>query len=198
MVGEISDMKAQDFLNKFHLSPTLVNQQLPKFLVDQDVKQSAVLIPLIEVNNALQVLLTKRAQHLKHHPGQISFPGGKVEPTDISPIETALREAHEEIGLKPENVQVIGQLDNYQTLTGFNIRPIVGLIQPQEKYIIDQNEVAEIIQVPLQHFINKEQQVTLMVERKQLSYPLHFMPYQGHNIWGATAAILNDLCLHLV
>lgn len=190
-------MKTQDFLNKFHLSPTLVNQQLPKFLAEREVRQSAVLIPLLEVNHVLHVLLTKRAQHLKHHPGQISFPGGKVEPNDNSCIDTALREAQEEIGLHPDNVQVIGQLDNYQTLTGFNIRPVVGLIQPQNEYIIDRNEVSEIIHVPLQHFIEKEQHITLMVERKKLSYPLYFMPYQGHNIWGATAAILNDLCLHL-
>lgn len=190
-------MKTQDFLNKFHLSPTLVNPQLSALAIEREVRQSAVLIPLLEVNHVLHVLLTKRAQHLKHHPGQISFPGGKVEPHDKSCIATALREAEEEIGLSPENVQIIGQLDDYQTLTGFNIRPVVSLIQPQEKYNIDENEVAEVIFVPLQHFIEKEQHITLMVERKQLSYPLYFMPYQGHNIWGATAAILNDLCLHL-
>ena len=190
-------MKTQDFLSKFHLAPVIANTHLPKLFPDEDIKQSAVLILLLEIDQALHVVLTKRALHLRHHPGQISFPGGKVEPDDNSCIDTALREAKEEIGIDAEHIQIIGQLDDYQTITGFNIRPVVGLLKQAVKYQPDSNEVAEILHVPLQHFIEKEQHVTLMIERSALRYPVHYMPYKGHNIWGATAAILNDLCLHL-
>ena len=190
-------MKTIDFLNKFHLAPVIENTHLPKLFLDKDIKQSAVLIILREIDEALHVVLTKRALHLKHHPGQISFPGGKVEPSDDNCIETALREAKEEIGIAPESIEVIGQLDDYQTITGFNIRPVVGLLKDPVTYTPDSNEVAEILHVPLQHFIEKEQHVTLMIERSAKRYPVHYMPYKGHNIWGATAAILNDLCHHL-
>jgi 8-oxo-dGTP pyrophosphatase MutT (NUDIX family) len=143
------------------------------------------------------VLLTKRAEHLKHHPGQISFPGGKVEPEDENHIDAALREADEEIGLSRLDCKIIGQLHPYQTISGFSITPVIAILNTTPKFSIDKNEVAEIFHVPFQHFLEVDKHYSVDVQHKTLNQKVHFMPYKSHNIWGATAAILNDLRTHI-
>lgn len=190
-------MNKQEFMSKFHLRPT-VNPVTPfKFSSEQDIRQSAVLVALIEKGNTLNVVLTKRAAHLKHHAGQISFPGGKVEPSDKTIIDTALREANEEIGLDTSSIEVLGTLNQYQTITGFNITPILALVAEKSSFTIDVNEVDEIFQVPLQHFLQFELHTIINVERNSQHYPVHYMPYKHYKIWGATAAILKDLALQI-
>ncbi|WDE07324.1 CoA pyrophosphatase [Thalassomonas viridans] len=162
------------------------------------LKAAAVLVPLVEKRNSLDVLLTKRASHLKHHGGQISFPGGKAEPEDESLIATAMREAREEIGLSPDNVEIIGQLNPYQTISGYIVTPVIGFVPGNLDYQADDNEVAEIFQVPLQHFLNSRNHQTLQAQLHGQQHQVHFMPYQNYNIWGATAAMLKDLAEHLV
>lgn len=191
-------MTKNEFLQRFNLSQ-LSKSTMQELLLSQPKKltQSAVLIALFEQDGQLQVLLTKRAKHLKHHPGQISFPGGKVEADDINHIDTALREANEEIGLQAIDCEIIGQLHPYQTITGFSITPVIAILKNTTEFFIDENEVAEIFHVPFQHFLHSEQHFSINVQHKKGNQQVHFMPYKSYNIWGATAAILNDLSIHI-
>lgn len=180
------------------------------------VKSAAVLIPLIEYKNELYITLTTRALHLKHHPGQVSFPGGKVEDIDDSLISAALRETDEEIGISSSTIDVVGLLHDYQTISGFSVTPVVGfvsrhleqiekmLLQEQfhqrdasSLYTLDKNEVDEIFHVPLIHFLDESNHHSLLMHHKGKTHLVHYMPYKGRKIWGATAAILKDLVHHL-
>lgn len=161
------------------------------------IQHACVLIPLVQTKHGIEVILTKRATHLKHHPGQISFPGGKVEQHDINEADTALREAEEEIGLNRNDVHIIGQLKQYQTITGYSITPIIGFIPANYSFTADHNEVAEIFSVPFNHFTDEGNHIHVEVNRKGSKHNIYFMPYLSYNIWGATAAILKDLVAHL-
>ena len=174
-----------------------LHQPLESYQHCGDLKRAAVLIPLIFHKHGIDVVLTKRAEHLKHHPGQISFPGGKAEDFDKDLQETALREATEEIGLPADVVDIIGQLKQYQTISGYTISPFIAAIPNNYPFTIDQNEVAEIFTVPFSHFIDEGNHVSFEVNRGKTKHNIHFMPYLNYNIWGATAAILKDLVLHL-
>ncbi len=189
-------MTKDEFLHKFQLNTLNLSAKQEHLLTQPEhLVQSAVLIALIadKTNQELAVLLTKRASHLKHHSGQICFPGGKVESNDLSFTATALREAHEEIGLTTADINVLGQLPPYQTITGFSITPIVALLDNNAAYTIDHNEVAEIFHVPFHHFLDTDKHHTIDVHHKTGNQQVHFMPYKHYNIWGATAAILKDL-----
>lgn len=160
------------------------------------LKPAAVLIPVV-MRDALSVVLTRRTDHLAHHPGQISFPGGHTDAVDTSPEATALREADEEIGLMANNVTVIGTLDTYVTRTGFDVTPIVGLVDPAFSPIPDPHEVAEVFEVPLAFLMDpanhqRQSRVFDGVERYFFA-----MPYQDYYIWGATAGMLVNLYEHL-
>lgn len=154
---------------------------------------AAVLVPLVVRGDQLTVLLTKRTDHLHHHPGQISFPGGRVEVADGSPVETALRETREEVGLDRRHVELIGTLPNYLTGTGFRVTPVVGLVHPPFKLTLDAFEVAEAFEVPLAHFLDpaNHEEHSIMHEGRLRRF--HAMPYQGYFIWGATAGIIMSL-----
>ncbi|WP_448211158.1 CoA pyrophosphatase [Colwellia sp. MEBiC06753] len=188
-------MDKSAFLQKFNLNQ--LAGSLHSFRYHDKLKEAAVLVPLIEQQGELAVIFTRRASHLKHHGGQISFPGGKVEPNDKSLIDTALRESNEEIGLLGQDIDIIGQLKPYQTITGFNITPIIGLLNTEPHFAIDQNEVAEVFTVPLQHFIQGNSHTHVAMYHKGKKHKVHFFPYQKYNIWGATAAMLADLVAHL-
>lgn len=165
-------------------------------ILHSDQQQAAVLIPIIDYGDKLHVLFTQRALHLRHHPGQISFPGGRIEPEEQSHT-AALREAHEEIGLSPAAVELLGQLPLQSTSTGFTIQPWVGLLKPQPRWILQTNEVAGIFEVPLQHFLQQENRHQFSLKLRGKEQQLYAMPYQDKFIWGATAAILHRLCLQL-
>jgi len=188
-------MTRNEFIQRFKLHQ--IGESSHNYQHHLPLKSAAVLIGLIDTDQGLQVLLTKRADHLKHHPGQVSFPGGKVEASDENLIATALREAQEEISLSPSAVYVIGQLPAYETISGYHVTPIIGLIENNQAYDKDENEVAEIFQVPLTHFLTPENHHTVVVSRNGNNHNIHFMPYQQHNIWGATASMLKDLVNHL-
>ncbi len=188
-------MTKNDFLQRFQLLNLSKSTHI--YQHPFDVKSAAVLIPIIENNNQLEVLFTKRATHLKHHPGQVSFPGGKVEPSDKNLIETALRETFEEIGISADSIQILGQLNSYHTISGYVVTPVIAFVDANQNYAIDENEVSEIFHVPLQHFLHEPNHHTVNLKHKGKNHPVHFMPYQGYNIWGATAAMLKDLVTHL-
>jgi len=191
-------MTKNEFLKRFQLKTLEKSEKQHDLLCNSSALiESAVLVALTEKDNQLSILFTKRAQHLRHHGGQISFPGGKVEYADHDLTATALREAQEEIGLEAKNVNVIGQLHPYQTITGFCITPIVALLDPDSVMNIDTNEVDELFYVPFQHFLNNQQHYAIDVQHNIGNHKVHFMPYKQHNIWGATAAIIKDLGNHI-
>ncbi len=146
--------------------------------------------------NNLHVLLTQRSLHLRHHPGQICFPGGKVEASDNSKSDTARREALEEINIDCKPCDVIATLPNHQTLTGFNICPIVAFIEQPKNLKIDENEVSEIFTIPLSFILNIENYITVNTVRHKQPHTIHYLTYQHHKIWGATAAMLYDIAIH--
>jgi 8-oxo-dGTP pyrophosphatase MutT (NUDIX family) len=157
------------------------------------VTRAAVLIPLLLKPEGLSVLLTQRTNHLRDHAGQISFPGGRMDPEDASPSETALRESEEEIGLQRSQVKIIGHLPEYLTVSGYSVTPIVGLVKPQAEYVLDAFEVADIFEVPLDFLMNPENHQIRVWESEQGRRRFYSMPYEGRFIWGATAGMLRNL-----
>jgi len=155
--------------------------------------QAAVLVPLINRNSGITVLFTQRTTHLAEHAGQISFPGGRVEEGDASMQDTALREAEEEIGLPRSQVDILGMLPDYYIATGFRVTPVVGLIEAPFPVTLDNFEVAEIFEVPLQFFLNPANHEQHSTNSHGRSRQYYAMPYQGRFIWGATAGILYNL-----
>lgn len=159
---------------------------------------AAVLVPIIERHHGLQVLLTRRTAHLHHHPGQISFPGGRIEADDASPTAAALRETEEETGLPPSSVDLIGELPEFDTSTGFRITPVVGLIRPPLALKPDPFEVAEVFEVPLSFLVERSnhQQHEIFWRGRFRRY--WAMPWGDYYIWGATARIIRNLAHILV
>ena len=160
---------------------------------EHSLKPAAVLVPLVERVEGLTVLLTKRTDHLFHHPGQVSFPGGRCESYDLSPVETALREAEEEIGLKRRHVEIAGFMDLYRTVTGFMVTPVVGFVKPPFELSLDPFEVAEVFEVPLSYALdpgNHERRSRVFNGQVREFY---VVLYKDYNIWGATAAMLVNL-----
>ena len=159
---------------------------------------AAVLIPIILRDSGLHILLTKRNKHLKHHPGQISFPGGRVENTDRDIQHTALRETEEEVGLDPSCVKIIGELDQYIVGTGYLVSPIIGTIKPPFKLVRQEDEVAEIFEAPLDFLIALE---NFKPYARKFNGKMHHhfaITWQDYFIWGATAGILRNLSQRLM
>ena len=157
------------------------------------LRPAAVLLPVWLRPEGAVLILTKRASHLKHHPGQIAFPGGKVDSGDTGPEAAALREAREEIGLDPGRVRVIGSLPGHETVTGFAVTPFVGLVTGPFDPVPETGEVEEVFTVPLSHVLDPERfsihQRLWMGEWRRF----YAVPYGPHYIWGATARILRGL-----
>ncbi len=151
---------------------------------------ASVLVPLVDRPEGLSVLLTRRTSHLSSHAGQISFPGGRVDPGDADAVAAALRETREEVGLTPDLIEILGRLDTYHVRTGFEVTPVVGLLRPPFALVLDPFEVAEAFEVPLGFILdpaNHQRQ-----SRIESGQERHFwaMPYGDHFIWGATAGML--------
>ncbi|MGV0980870.1 MAG: CoA pyrophosphatase [Polynucleobacter sp.] len=157
------------------------------------ITQAAVLIPLVLKSDGLSVLLTQRTDHLHDHAGQISFPGGRMDPGDSSPNDTALRESEEEIGLDRQGVEIIGHLPQYLTVSGYSVTPVVGLVKPQAEYALDAFEVADVFEVPLHFLMNPANHQVRVWESDQGSRRFYSMPYENRFIWGATAGMLRNL-----
>ena len=155
-------------------------------------KPAAVLIPVV-LHKSPSVLLTRRTDHLKAHGGQISFPGGRRERQDQSPDATALRETEEETGLNRSHIDVVGRLDDYFTVTGFQITPIVGLLTPPLHLQPDRFEVAEVFEVPLDFVMDPKNTLHQTVKKDGKRRRYVAIPYQNYYIWGATAGILVHL-----
>ena len=168
---------------------------------DREPAHASVLIPLV-LRDELTVLLTQRTDHLTNHPGQVSFPGGRAEAHDAGAAETALREAHEEIGLEAAQVEVLGAMPTYTTGTGFIVTPIVALVRPGFVVSADPFEVADVFEVPLSFLMNPTNHRRHAIDLNGTQRAFLSMPYDGvdatgqprrYFIWGATAAMLRNL-----
>jgi len=174
--------------------PGSLRQDLyPELTLTTPIAPAAVLVPIVERGGELTVLLTRRNAELSSHAGQISFPGGRAEPTDRSPEETALRETEEEVGISPDRVYIAGRLDNYLVGTGYRITPVVGLVTPPANFRRDAREVEEIFEVPLSFVLSPDNYRREAVEIEGQSRRFYVLSYQEYDIWGATAAILVNL-----
>ena len=164
-------------------------------LLAEKLRRAAVLVPLVERRGGVTVLLTRRTDHLSSHAGQISFPGGRAEEGDSSPIETALRETEEEIGLQRRHIEIIGVLPDYATVSAYRVTPIVALVQPPFDLQPDPGEVAEAFEVPLAFLMDGLNHQRRVIELPQGAGRRAFytMPYEQYFIWGATAAMLRNL-----
>jgi 8-oxo-dGTP pyrophosphatase MutT (NUDIX family) len=158
----------------------------------QPPRPAAVLVPIV-LRRPLTVMLTQRSHDMPSHPGQISFPGGKVEECDVSPTECALREAREEIGLDPKLVEPLGFLDSYRTGTGFQISPVVAFVQPDFPVVLDEREVLEVFEVPLQFLMDEANHQKHSRAWRGRQRTFYAMPYGERYIWGATAGMLKNM-----
>jgi 8-oxo-dGTP pyrophosphatase MutT (NUDIX family) len=159
---------------------------------EQPVRPAAVLIPVVD-HPEPTVLLTQRAAHLNEHAGQISFPGGKIDATDASPLDAALREAEEEIGLKRDFIDPVGYLDLYATGFGFRILPTVARVRPGFTLTINHSEVDDAFEVPLSFLMNPANHQVHSKEFRGMERFYYAMPFAERYIWGATAGILRVL-----
>jgi 8-oxo-dGTP pyrophosphatase MutT (NUDIX family) len=174
--------RPQTASSDFDLNPELA-------LPDAVLRPAAVLVGIWQN----RVILTKRASHLKHHPGQIAFPGGKADAGDASTTATALREAHEEIGLPPGHVEILGTLPPHRTVTGFIVTPVLGQITQDFQPIAEAGEVDEVFSVPLAHVLNPSYYAIESRLWRGEWRRYYAVPYGPYYIWGATARILRGL-----
>ncbi|WP_375410610.1 CoA pyrophosphatase [uncultured Methylobacterium sp.] len=156
-------------------------------------RHAAVLVPVVERHDGLTVLFTVRSHGLRDHSGQISFPGGKIDPADPGPADAALREAFEEIGLAPGAVRVLGYLDPYLSATGFLVVPVVGLLQPSFRLDINPAEVAEVFEVPLAYLMDPAGHSLGSASWRGRTRRYYAITYDGRLIWGVTAGIVRNL-----
>jgi len=170
----------------------ILQSRSPKSLAGDHFRPAAVLVPIQQREDGDHLVLTQRAETLQHHSGQVAFPGGRVDRKDSGLLETALREAHEEVGIKPEDVHILGQLDQIPAAYNFLVTPFVGLVPYPYKYRLNSSETAAIFSVP----------VSALLDAKAVSVddrffitpgPLYRFEYQGWEIWGATARIVKQL-----
>jgi 8-oxo-dGTP pyrophosphatase MutT (NUDIX family) len=151
---------------------------------------AAVLVPLVERDTGLTVLLTQRAETLKDHAGQISFPGGRIEPEDADAWHAALREAYEEIGLRADCVEFAGYLPDHHVITGFRVTPVVGFVNPDYQLRIAAAEVHDVFEVPLDFILDAANHKSRQRKFAGVTIEVHDIPYGDRNIWGATAGML--------
>lgn len=162
--------------------------------VPETYKPAAVLVPLVKRSSGVTVLLTQRTEDMPSHAGQVAFPGGRRHPEDVDAIATALRETEEEVGIERRFVDVIGTVDFYRTGTGYEITPVVGMVEPGFVTRADPREVADVFEVPLGHFLDeKNHRIDSRKVADGRERRFYAMPYGERYIWGATAGMLKNL-----
>jgi len=173
-----------------------ISQRMPESVVSklaEGLRPAGVLIPIVERRGFLSVLLTERSSKLRHHAGQVSFPGGGMEAHDTDITATALREAHEEVGIQPHEVDIAGYLNPTPTVTGFAVTPVIGFIRQSFCLAIDPMEVETAFEVPLDFLMDRRNEEHSEREFEGITIPVVTFHYDGQRIWGATAAMLLTL-----
>ncbi|MCU0452802.1 MAG: CoA pyrophosphatase [Bacteroidetes bacterium] len=155
--------------------------------------RAAVLIPLIDDDGHLSILLTKRTDHVEHHKGQISFPGGVIDARDDGVVAAALREANEEIGLDRSVIELLGEHDDLEIPTGFVVTPVVGVLRGMPDLVLNVDEVEESFAVPVSFLLDPENEEQGTREWRGQMHPVYSYEFGGHRIWGATAAMIRGL-----
>lgn len=209
MVSNISSFRRRESLTAERLRECLAGTRLPEDPLDitlpagseqwpvsmrekltETLTPAGVLIPVTRTAASLSVLLTQRSAELKHHAGQVSFPGGRMEEHDKDVRITALRETHEEIGIEPHHVSVIGYLGAMPTITGYAVTPVVGLVSDAAELVIDHTEVEFVFEVPLAFLLDERNDRQVVREYQGRSYPMVEFHYGDQRIWGATAQMI--------
>jgi len=175
-----------DFISRFQL------QQPQAVRISHNSRPAAVLIPIV-CRPEPTLLLTRRADSLRKHAGQVAFPGGKTDAEDGSPIITALREAQEEVAIPPQRVHVLGQLAPLDSSTGFQVTPVVGLIPADVAFHANEDEVAEVFEIPLHEALRLSRYYPLDIHRGGHAHRVYLSWYQSQFVWGLTAAIIRRL-----
>ena len=179
----------KDFIDRIR---SILSSRKRRVIEHPPFSHAAVLVPLFKKEENCHLLFTKRSEEVKYHKGEISFPGGVVDEEDLELINTALREAHEEIGLKESDVQIIGVLDDIVTITEFIVTPIVGLFPYPYPFMVSEAEIAELIEVPLASLLDKDSFSEREIFRGGQKEIVYTYQYGRHVIWGATARILKQ------
>ncbi len=174
------------------LIQTKLVKRKPLVLDPPSFKHSAVLMPILFEDGQFKFVLTKRTDSLKHHKGEISFPGGGQDKEDQNLIETALRETYEEIGVEQSQIKILGRLDDLFTITRYIITPFVGTIHKKVEYKSNDAEVAELLHVPLDLFLTDEKFKEKAWVRNGTNYPLYYYYWGDYEVWGATGYIINQ------
>jgi 8-oxo-dGTP pyrophosphatase MutT (NUDIX family) len=156
-------------------------------------RPAAVLVPLVPRDGGLHMLLTERQPHMRQHAGQVAFPGGRIDETDLNPIAAALRETEEETGIQPYFVEPVGFLDSYLTSTNYRVIPVVGIVRPGFTVSPHDLEVADVFEVPLAFLMNPEHHERHSRDWQGRLRHYYAMPWQGRYIWGATAGMIRNL-----
>lgn len=186
MKSENNTLALAEFIARFQLQPPGI------YPPSRNLRQAAVLIPII-CHRIPTVLLTRRATSLRKHAGQVAFPGGSADPGDSSLIATALREAQEEVSIPGNAVRILGQLPPVDSNSGFQVTPIVGLLDSGTRFYASRDEVAEIFEIPLHQALALASYTPLQIQRHSKTLRVYFSWYQSHMVWGMTAQILYRL-----
>lgn len=179
------------FITRFQLVQPNRGERLSATI--NDWKPAAVLIPIVDRPSGMQVLLTERSQTLRHHPGQISFPGGRQDPEDRDLAATALRETQEELGIPATDIRLLGRLPEHQTVSRYRVTPYVGLLVSNYPLRLSTTEVAEAFELPLMPFLDNRRYGNWTVKRQGQSHPVFGLTVEGRLVWGATARMLWQL-----
>ncbi|MCF6226499.1 MAG: CoA pyrophosphatase [Xanthomonadales bacterium] len=161
-------------------------------------RTAGVLLPIICHPQGPTMLFTVRSMELATHPGQISFPGGSIENCDVDEVAASVRETHEEVGIPPQKITPLGVLDNFDTISGYRMVPVVGLVKTPVSLVLDSSEVSAAFEVPLAEVLDRSCYQKRIIEYADCQHTVYSWQWQQHNIWGATAAVLVDLIDKLV
>lgn len=170
----------------------VLNQRLPRAIERKSLKDAAVLIPIIFKDNQPHVLVTKRTNNVGTHKGEVSLPGGGIDQDDPTPLYTALRETYEEVGIKSEDVSVLGEFDHFISIYGFHVYTFVGLTPYPYPLTINHDEIESYTEVPLSLFVEEKYNDVQYYTYEGTSYAIYYYHYNGYTVWGLTARILTD------
>lgn len=187
---DVNALNLDDFLSRFQL----LRPQTSRAALN--ARQAAVLVPIVRRPQP-GLLLTQRSARLRKHPGQVAFPGGAVDSSDASLIAAALREAQEEVAIPPECVDIIGVLPPVDSVTGFQVTPVLGVIPPDLHYHVSEDEVASVFEMPLAEALRLGRYHPLDIHRRGDSHRVWLSWYQHYFVWGMTAGIIRELALQV-